>query len=148
LLDSLLQEIVKIVKMTQNARFDNRTNLDISEADRKDLQDEVKHLKESIKSKNQEIGVLRSKLRSSETQMTELQNFLMSQVSSLTAKLTHPSAPEPQPSPNNDDISNSVYLNDQDANQELPPALHSLPTSSTQPSQDIIAKKAVIPAPQ
>ena len=81
--------------MTQNERFDNQTVLEICEADKKDLQAEVKHLKLSIKSKKQEIGVLRSKLRSSETQMTELQNFLMSQVSALTAKLTHASTTDP-----------------------------------------------------
>jgi hypothetical protein len=122
--------------MTQNERFDNQTILKICEADKKDLQEEVDHLKDSIKSKNQEIGVLRSKLRSSEIKMTELQNFLLSQVSALTAKLTHASTPEPQPTLNNDDISSSVHLNDQDANQENPPALPSLPTSSTHPPQD------------
>ena len=134
--------------MTQNERFDNQTVLEICEADKKDLQAEVKHLKLLIKSKNQEIGVLRSKLRSSETQMTELQNFLMSQVSALTAKLTHASTTEPQPTLNNDDISSSVHLDDQDANQEPPPVLTSLPTSSTQPPQDTIPKEAVTPTPQ
>jgi len=133
--------------MTQNTTFDYQTNLDISEAEKKDLEDEVKHLKESIKSKNQEIGVLRSKLRSSETRMTELQNFLMSQVSALTAKLSHPLTPEPQPTLENDNIPISIHLSDQDTNQEPPPALPSLPTSSTQLSQDIIARKAVTPAP-
>jgi len=126
--------------MTQNTTFDYQTNLDISEAEKKDLEDEVKHLKESIKSKNQEIGVLRSKLRSSETRMTELQNFLMSQVSALTAKLSHPLTPEPQPTLENDNIPISIHLSDQDTNQEPPPALPSLPTSSTQLSQ-------VTPAP-
>jgi len=135
--------------MTQNERFDNQTDLDICEADKKDLQDEVKHLKESIKFKNQEIGFLRSKLRSSETQMAELQSFLLSQVSALTSKLTHPSFPEQhQPTINNDYIPCSVHLSDQDANHEPPPALPSLPTSSTQTSQNTNAKRAVIPASQ
>ena len=131
--NSYPKSIFRYSKMTQNERFDNQTVLEICEADKKDLQAEVKHLKLSIKSKNQEIGVLRSKLRSSETQMTELQNFLMSRVSALTAKLTHASTTEPQPTLNNDDISSSVHLDDQDANQEPPPVLTSLPTSSTQP---------------
>jgi hypothetical protein len=121
--------------MTRNERFDNQTILEICEADKKDLQEEVNHLKDSIKLKNQDIGVLRSKLRSSETQKTELQNFLMSQVSALTAKLNQVSNSEPQPILNNDDISSFVHLNDQDANQEYPPALPSLPTSSTQHPQ-------------
>jgi len=129
--------------MTQNTTFDYQTNLDISEAEKKDLEDEVKHLKESIKSKNQEIGVLRSKLRSSETRMTELQNFLMSQVSALTAKLSHSLTPEPQSTLENDNMPISIHLSDQETNQEPPLALPSLPTSSTQLSQDIVARKAV-----
>ena len=72
----------------------------------------------------------------------------MSQVSALTAKLTHASTTEPQPTLNNDDISSSVHLDDQDANQEPPPVLTSLPTSSTQPPQDTIPKEAVTPTPR
>ena len=74
--------------MTQYGEF-NQTILEICDAEKKDLQDEVRHLKEVIKVKNQEIGILKYRLRSSETEMSELQNFLMSQVSALTAKLTN-----------------------------------------------------------
>ena len=88
-------------------KFDNQTNLDIYEADKRDLEDDVKHLKELLKSKNQGIGVLRSKLRSSETQITEMQKFLMPQVYTLTTKLTHPVTHDgSQPNLSNDDISN------------------------------------------
>ena len=41
--------------------------LEVCEADKKDLEDEVKHMKDIIKSKNLEIGLLKSKLRNSET---------------------------------------------------------------------------------
>jgi len=67
--------------------MDNQTILEVCEADKKDLEDEVKHLKDIIKSKNLEIGVLKSKLRNSETEMYKLKSFLMSQVSSLTSLL-------------------------------------------------------------
>ena len=62
--------------------------LEVCEADKKDLEDEVKHMKDIIKSKNLEIGLLKSKLRNSETEMLELKSFLMSQLSCLTRKLT------------------------------------------------------------
>jgi len=61
--------------------------LEVCEADKKDLEDEVKHMKDIIKSKNLEIGLLKSKLRNSETEMSELKFFLMSQLSGLTTKL-------------------------------------------------------------
>ena len=37
---------------------DYQTRLEIYEAEKKDLQDEVKYMKESIKTKNEEIGSL------------------------------------------------------------------------------------------
>ena len=40
--------------------------LEVCEADKKDLEDEVKHMKDIIKSKNLEICLLKSKLRNSE----------------------------------------------------------------------------------
>jgi chromosome segregation ATPase len=102
--------------------------LDICDAEKKDLQDEIRHLKEVIKVKNQEIGILKSRLRSSETEMSELQNFLMSQVSALTAKLTHTIPAEPQP-----DVK-ALQSKGQDATQmpiSAAAAVPSLPQSST-----------------
>ena len=134
--------------MTQYGEF-NQTMLEICDAEKKDLQDEVRHLKEVIKVKNQEIGILKSRLRSSETEMSELQNFLMSQVSALTAKLTYTIPAEPQPK---DDNVKSLQSKGQYATQVPIPAaaaVPSLPQSSTDATMaDPAAKIDATPAPQ
>jgi hypothetical protein len=134
--------------MTQYGEF-TQTMLEICDAEKKDLQDEVRHLKEVIKVKNQEIGILKSRLRISETEMSELQNFLMSQVSALTAKLTH-TIPEPR---SRDDNIMSLQSKSQDAIQVPIPAaaaVPSLPQSSTKATMavaDPTAKIDATPAP-
>jgi len=70
--------------MAHNPRFSIQTNLEICEAERKDLEGEVLHLKVLMKSKNQEIGELKSKLKSSESEIMELKDFLMTHISALT----------------------------------------------------------------
>ena len=118
---------------------DYQTRLEIYEAEKKDLQDEVKYMKESIKTKNEEIGSLKSKLRCSVQELSELEHFLMGQVSSLTARLTKP-VQEPL-HPSHHPTSSSIP-GDQNANQEVSHQHAAASQASIQPSQD------AVPAPQ
>jgi len=136
--------------MTQYGGEFNQTILEICEAEKKDLQDEVKHLKDVIKVKNQEIGNTKTKLRISETEMSELKNFLMSQVAALTAKLTH-TTPAPH-HPKDDNIESLLQSQDQ-ADMQGPvsaavavPILHKAFSEAT--SADPTAKIDATPAPQ
>ena len=110
---------------------DYQTRLEICEAEKKDLQDEVKYMKESIKTKNEEIGSLKSKLRGSVQELSELEYFLMGQVSALTARLTKPVQEPLQPSHNPTSSSNlgdQNHLMHQNANQEVYPSQATNPT--------------------
>jgi len=125
--------------MAHNPRFSIQTNLEICEAERKDLEGEVLHLKVLMKSKNQEIGELKSKLKSSESEIMELKDFLMTHISALTARLVQNHESE--------NANKLIYRREKKANPEHEPETlpNHLDTTITS-SEDIIDQAVLITA--
>ena len=70
-----------------NRNYEEETKLEISESEKKDLEREVKHLRETIQLKNREIGSLKFKLRCSNSQLSDLKLYLTTHISLLADKL-------------------------------------------------------------
>ena len=62
-------------------------------AEKRDLEIEVRHLKEGTLSKNQEISNLKTKLRRTEAELSSLHEYLASHITFLSTKLNPPPDP-------------------------------------------------------